>query len=211
MQTPLAICRNRLEMLMEDDSLSEAQLEELIKTHQTLEHITKLNKSLLLLSKIDNGQFSETQTVEFNSMLKRYIEDYEEVYGYREIELTLDEQGTFRAEMNESLAVALITNLLKNAFVHNVDGGHIRIEITDHSMTFRNSGTNRPLDATHIFERFYQEAKGRFDRTGTCHSQTPSANYSISHSGIILRKMNTVSNYGRTISPQITQINTERI
>lgn len=51
MQTPLAICRNRLEMLMEDDSLSEAQLEELIKTHQTLEHITKLNKSLLLLSK----------------------------------------------------------------------------------------------------------------------------------------------------------------
>lgn len=92
MQTPLAICRNRLEMLMEDDSLSEAQLEELIKTHQTLEHITKLNKSLLLLSKIDNGQFSETQTVEFNSMLKRYIEDYEEVYGYREIELTLDEQ-----------------------------------------------------------------------------------------------------------------------
>lgn len=46
-------------------------------------------------------------------MLKRYIEDYKEVYGYREIELTLDEQGIFRAEMNESLAVALITNLLK--------------------------------------------------------------------------------------------------
>ena len=53
-QTPLAICRNRLEMMMEDESLSESQLEELMKTHQTLEHITKLNKSLLLLSKIDN-------------------------------------------------------------------------------------------------------------------------------------------------------------
>ncbi len=36
---------------MEDDSLSEKQLEELMKTHQTLEYITKLNKSLLLLSK----------------------------------------------------------------------------------------------------------------------------------------------------------------
>lgn len=92
-------------------------------------------------------------------MLKRYIEDYKEVYGYREIELTLDEQGIFRAEMNESLAVALITNLLKNAFVHNVDGGHIRIEITGHSMTFRNSGAGRSLDATHIFERFYQGSK----------------------------------------------------
>ena len=61
--------------------------------------------------------------------------------------------------MNESLAVALITNLLKNAFVHNVDGGHIRIEITGHSMTFRNSGAGRSLDATHIFERFYQGSK----------------------------------------------------
>ena len=58
-QTPLAICRNRLEMMMEDESLSESQLEELMKTHQTLEHITKLNKSLLLLSKIDNGQFTD--------------------------------------------------------------------------------------------------------------------------------------------------------
>ncbi len=159
MQTPLAICRNRLEMLMEDDSLSESQLEELIKTHQTLEHISKLNKSLLLLSKIDNGQFSDTRMVEFNSMLKRYIEDYKEVYGYREIELTLHEQGIFRMEMNESLSVALITNLLKNTFVHNVDGGHIQIEITGHSMTFRNSGTGRTLDATHIFERFYQGSK----------------------------------------------------
>ena len=31
MQTPLAICRNRLEMLMEDENLSESQLEELMK------------------------------------------------------------------------------------------------------------------------------------------------------------------------------------
>ena len=66
MQTPLAICRNRLEMLMEDENLSESQLEELMKTHQTLEHITKLNKSLLLLSKIENGQFTDTVQVEVN-------------------------------------------------------------------------------------------------------------------------------------------------
>ena len=75
-QTPLAICRNRLEMMMEDESLSESQLEELMKTHQTLEHITKLNKSLLLLSKIDNGQFTETVELELNELLKQYLDDY---------------------------------------------------------------------------------------------------------------------------------------
>ena len=158
-QTPLAICRNRLEMMMEDESLSEFQLEELMKTHQTLEHITKLNKSLLLLSKIDNGQFTETVELELNELLKQYLDDYKEVYAYREIQTEVVEKGAFRVQMNESLATILVTNLLKNAFVHNVDCGHIRIEITSHCFTFCNSGVEHPLDSTHIFERFYQGAK----------------------------------------------------
>lgn len=144
---------------MEDDSLSEKQLEALMKTHQTLEYITKLNKSLLLLSKIDNGQFTDTKEVDLNVLLKQYLEDYKEVYDYKNIEVSITEQANFHITMNESLAIALLTNLLKNAFVHNVDGGHIRIIITKHSITFRNSGEKQPLDETHIFERFYQGHK----------------------------------------------------
>ena len=158
-QTPLAICRNRLEMLMEDDSLSEKQLEELIKTHQTLEYITKLNKSLLLLTKIDNGQFTDTQPLTLNLLLKQYLQDYKEVYNYRHITTSIEERDTFDITMNESLAVALLTNLLKNAFVHNIDGGHIRIIITKDGITFRNTGADCPLDEKHIFERFYQGSK----------------------------------------------------
>ena len=96
-----------------------------MKTHQTLEYITKLNKSLLLLSKIDNGQFTDTKELELNVLLKQYLQDYEEVYDYRNIEVTIDEQGVFKVTMNESLAVALLTNLLKNAFVHNIDGADV--------------------------------------------------------------------------------------
>lgn len=158
-QTPLAICRNRLEMLMEDESLSEFQLEELAKTYRTLEHITKLNSSLLLLSKIDNGQFIDTKEIELNTLFRQYLEDYEEVYAYRDIAVTVEEKGIFRITMNESLAVTLLTNLLKNAFVHNKEGGHIRIEITEHSCTFRNSGVEYSLHTEHIFERFYQGDK----------------------------------------------------
>lgn len=158
-QTPLAICRNRLEMLMEDETLSEDQLEELMKTHQTLEYITKLNKSLLLLSKIDNGQFTDNKELDLNVLLKQYLEDYKEVYNYRNIEVNITEQASFHAIMNESLAVALLTNLLKNAFVHNVDGGRIRIVTTKEGITFRNTGVGHPLDKEHIFERFYQGSK----------------------------------------------------
>lgn len=158
-QTPLAICRNRLEMLMEDDSLTEPQLEELAKTHHTLEYITKLNSSLLLLTKIDNGQFADSKEIEMNGLLKQYLSDYEEVYAYRSIRVELEEKGILCLTMNEALAVTLLTNLLKNAFVHNIDGGQIRILFTDANLTFRNSGVNHPLDATRIFERFYQGDK----------------------------------------------------
>ena len=59
----------------------------------------------------------------------------------------------------QCLAVALLTNLLKNAFVHNIDGGHIRITVTKNGITFRNSGVEHPLNKEHIFERFYQGSK----------------------------------------------------
>ena len=159
LQTPLAICQNRLEMLMEDENLSESQMEEILKTYQTLEYVSKLNKSLLLLSKIDNSQFVETSEVCINEVLHRYVDDYCEVYDYRGIRLTVEEKGEFRIRMNETLAVVLVTNLLKNAFVHNIDKGEIRILITSFGIRFGNTGSGEPLDGKRIFERFYQGKK----------------------------------------------------
>lgn len=166
LQTPLAICQNRLEMLMEDETLSEQQMEEILKTYQTLEYVGKLNKSLLLLSKIDNSQFVETTEVCFNEVLHRYLKDYQEVYDYREIQLTLEEKERFQVQMNETLAVVLMTNLLKNAFVHTVDKGSITIEIAANSIRFRNTGSGEALDEKRIFERFYQGSKKKEGSTG---------------------------------------------
>ncbi len=159
MQTPLAICRNRLEMLMEDETLSEKQLNELAKTHHTLENLTRLNKSLLLLCKIENHQFVETTRTCFNDMVKLYLSDYEEVYAYRKISVEIKEEGQYCVEMNESLASVLVTNLLKNSFVHNTDGGTIHIRINSDSLEISNTGAEKALDGERIFERFYQGEK----------------------------------------------------
>ena len=158
-QTPLAICRNRIELLMEDESLKEEQIDELAKTLQTLEHVTRLNKSLLLLSKIDNYQFTEESHIVMNDVLSRFLEDYKDVYEYRGIEVYVTENGQFETEMNEMLATMLVTNLLKNAFVHNVDGGKIKVAFSSDSMEFCNTGDCTALDPQRIFERFYQGKK----------------------------------------------------
>jgi len=158
-QTPLAICQNRLEMLMEDETLSEQQMGEIAKTCQTLEYVSKLNKSLLLLSKIDNSQFTSVEKVCLNEILYRYLDDYQEVYDYKGITLDVHEKNTFNITMNGTLAVVLITNLLKNAFVHNIYKGKIQIEITSSNIRFGNTGKDEHLDEKHIFERFYQGSK----------------------------------------------------
>ncbi len=166
LQTPLAVCRNRLEMLMEDETLNEQQMGEIVKTYQTLEYVGKLNKSLLLLSKIDNSQFGETKDVCINEVLSRYTNDYLEVYDYRDITLDVQQKGHFWVVMNETLSVVLVTNLLKNAFVHNINKGIIRIEVDAASIRFGNTGTGTPLDEKHVFERFYQGAKKKEGSTG---------------------------------------------
>lgn len=165
-QTPIAVCQNRLEMLMEDETLTEQQMGEIVKTYQTLEYVSKLNKSLLLLSKIDNSQFAETKEISLNEVLHRYSDDYREVYHYRGITLDIQEKATFRVQMNETLAVVLVTNLLKNAFVHNIDKGMIRVEITSSSIRFGNTGADMALDDKRIFERFYQGSRKREGSTG---------------------------------------------
>ena len=158
MQIPLAICRNRLEMLMEDETLTEHQLNELIKTHQTLENLTRMNRSLLLLCKIENGQFADTRSVCLNDILAHYLDDYKEVYAYRNITVTVTTDSSFCVEMNDSLVSVLVTNLLKNSFVHNIDGGFIYIKITANTFEISNTG-EKPLDRERIFERFYQGQK----------------------------------------------------
>ena len=158
-QTPLAVCMNRLEMLLEDETLTEEQVKEIVKTYQTLEYVTKLNKSLLLLSKIDNSQFVEEKMIDFNELVNRYLEDYQDVFLYKGINVKVTGTDIFKVRMNEILATILVTNLLKNAFIHNVMGGSIHVAMNSGYISFRNTCEDGPLDEKNIFKRFYQGHK----------------------------------------------------
>ena len=160
MQTPLAVCRNRLEILVDDpQGLSEEQLGEIAKVQRTLDYLVRLNRSLLLLSKIDNGQFPETGEVDLNALFRRTGEDLAEIYAGRGMRFSLREEATLCVRMNPSLAGSLVGNLVKNAFVHGAGGGEVRVRIAAHGFEIDNAAAEGPLDAVHIFDRFYQGRK----------------------------------------------------
>lgn len=158
MQTPLAICLNRLEMLMEDENLTEKQMEEIAKTHQTLENITRMNKSLLLLCKIENGQYADVKEVSVNSLVSQYVDTFNDVYYYKNITVKVTEMSSLSMQINESLAIILVSNLLKNAYLHNCENGKIDVVISEKDFTVSNTGESA-LDSSKIFTRFYQGSK----------------------------------------------------
>ena len=155
LQTPLAAALGRIEMMLEDDSLSEHQMGELIKLQRTLTRLSKVNRSLLMLTKIDNGQYAQPAQVDMGQRLSQLIDDYESAYGSRHLQVQISSQEPLMLQINEALADTLLANLLKNAFVHNVQGGSIRITITRDSLTLANTGTPHPLDKRLIFTPFY--------------------------------------------------------
>lgn len=156
LQTPLAICQNRLEMLAEGENLTENQLIEIQKTQETLSYLIRLNKSLLLLSKIENGQFHDQKEIHFNPLIHRQLIDYQEIFSYKQIQIEIVEEHPLFIHMNEILAITLITNILKNAYVHNIEKGRISIRIENKRLIFNNTGIKKPLDHEKIFQRFYQ-------------------------------------------------------
>lgn len=159
LQTPLAVLGGRIDWMLDNDSLGEESVGELVKMKRELGHIVRLNKTLLLLTKIDNDQFPDQTDVNLSSMVLSQKELYEEIFSSKKISCSVqvpDEPVIVR--MNETLASILVTNIIKNAFVHSPEGGTVTLTLTENGLVVANSGDS-PLDQGRIFDRFYQGAK----------------------------------------------------
>lgn len=165
LQTPLAVCSNRIELMLDRPGLDEDIAGELVKLHRSMQHLIRLNRTLLLLSKIENGQFPETVDVDLGAMIRDGISLNDEIYTYKSIASVLEEDGTLICSMNEQMASVLVNNLLKNAYVHSPDGGKVLVTVNENGFSVRNSGT-AALDRSRIFSRFYLPGGRKEGSTG---------------------------------------------
>ncbi|WKK59847.1 HAMP domain-containing sensor histidine kinase [Sphingobacterium sp. BN32] len=156
LQTPLAITISKLELLMQEGTLDESQLVRVSEAKQSLHRMVALNKSLLMLSRIDNNQYNEMEQVSFNDVLKNLLHDMEDIIEYKGIEVEFREQGNFTTQFNTDLAQIMLSNLIRNAIKYNTSPGKIRIEVTDSTIDIANSSNTGALNPTYIFERFHK-------------------------------------------------------
>lgn len=178
LQTPLAISINKLELMAENSNLSESQMEELGIVLASLERLTRLNKSLLLLSRIENRQFTEGEKFSWNDLVKQIIAEFEDYGAHKEVTLKIAEQGQFEYPCNKDLAGILISNLIRNSIIHSSQGATVKINISSKAIKFENPGT-APLDETKIFSRFQGTDSARSTGLGLAISKAISDKFGL--------------------------------
>lgn len=160
LQTPLAIAINKLEALAET-SLSEEAAVLLTSALDNLERLTRLNRSLLLLSKIENRQFLLQELVSINELVKKAGDDFSDQLAFSKINLELTEEANCSVMMNPDLAAILVNNLIKNAIVHNHPRGSIQILVKDAALIIKNTSETSELDQQALFTRFHKEKQSK--------------------------------------------------
>jgi signal transduction histidine kinase len=157
-QTPLAIIRSKLELLSQSENLKEEQMNAIQSISETTNRLSKLNQSLILLTKIDNRQFKETEEINMSHLLVQHLNNYEELFHAKEISITKNINEDVIITMNETLAEILIINLLINAIKHNIERGFITIELNKNHLSVANTGKALDENPANYFERFKKES-----------------------------------------------------
>jgi signal transduction histidine kinase len=156
-QTPLAIIKSKLEMVLQDKTLSDQQHQRIHAAFESANRLSKLNEALLLLSKIENQQFVETAEIDICQLIQSRLEYLEELFALKQIDVSvhLDQRVVF--VLNPLLADILINNLLSNALRHNIEKGKIIISSENQEITILNTSEQAEMDVSRLFRRFAKQ------------------------------------------------------
>ncbi len=158
LQTPLAIATGKLELMLEKEALDQETATDIAQVLQIVTRLTRLNKSLLLLSKIENRQFSDTRNTSINNVVRQCAEELEDFAIFKKIDISVDEKEQLFVNMDPALASILVSNLLRNAIVHNIPDGAVLVEINKRSLSVANDGKTEALPpGEDIFKRFHRD------------------------------------------------------
>ena len=153
LQTPLAILKGKLDLLLQEKQLTTNQYQIIEEMNTTLTRISRINKNLLLLAKIENNQFQETTTIQISNLIIHSLEILNEHFQQKNLSVQIQIQPNIIVNGNFILSELLINNLLLNAIRHSNKDEKIKIILTKKELKVCNSA-HFALDKKDLFNRF---------------------------------------------------------
>lgn len=167
LQTPLAIVRSKMDLLIQDENLSETQSRAAQSAYEAIQKMAKLNQSLLLLAKIENKQFEDVATINLKEKIETKLEDFFELWQSKHISIEKN-LGNCEIQISPLLAEIMLNNLLSNATKHNIEGGKISINLTAKQLVVANTSNSPALSEKQLFTRFYKTSATSDNGLGLC-------------------------------------------
>ena len=153
LQTPLALFQTKIDSLLQLE-LNEEQSDILSSLNNDVSRLNRLNKNLLLLSKIDNGNYVEKSAIILNEYIEKHLDFFTEQAESKNLSIITEFTSTLSATGNPAFTEVLINNLFLNAIRHNEKNGRIIIRIKNNQLTFSNTGQSTSLVIDKLFNRF---------------------------------------------------------
>ncbi|WP_395047850.1 sensor histidine kinase [Flavobacterium sp.] len=154
LQTPIAIFKGKIENILQRKDLNQEQFQLIDDLNNTTSRLVKLNKNLLVLSKIESNSFYEKQQVNISEIINHQIAFFNEQAKSKDIEINIESSEKVIVSANPFLVEILINNLFINTINHNVNDGQINVSVTSKGILFSNTGALIPLKTEKMFERF---------------------------------------------------------
>jgi signal transduction histidine kinase len=154
LQTPLSVIKTRVELLLQQENLGRENAENLSDINKNLAKITRLNRGLVLLTKIENQQFEEKKLLDLKKIIDNQLENFEDFILSRELKVQKNLDAAKQFYFNPILADILFMNLVKNAIFHNHDKGTVNIFFRNETFGIENTSNTRVKNPGKMFARF---------------------------------------------------------
>ena len=161
LQTPLAIISSKADELMQADTLCKEQMEQLALLLETTNRLSKINQALIFLTKIDNRFYAQESSFSLDDLIKEKLQIFDSAIQEKDLKLELDLLETTHIYMNPYLAETLVINLIKNAIIHNSNGGILRVQLINNDLSISNSGSPLSFHEKDIFKRFIRSENSK--------------------------------------------------
>lgn len=157
MQTPLAVIRSKLDLMIQDNKLSNEQLKSIRGLYDAINRLSRLGQSLNLITKIENQEFENKENVNFKELIEKHLENITELIRAQRLKLSTDIEHVPVVEINPYMADTIVSNLIMNSVKHNVPSGNINIKCNKEYIIFENSGLPLKSDPQDLFKRFKKD------------------------------------------------------
>lgn len=156
-QTPLSIIKAKTELLFQWEGLTKEQLSQIQAIDQAATKLSRLNQSLLMLTKIENRQFEYDEAIDLKSLIEAQLKELDELVQLQQITVRKQIEHSKLLRMNPVLVDVLLRNLLTNALRYCSKPGTIQISLDASQFIIANTGAPLKIRDDQIFDRFKKE------------------------------------------------------